>query len=107
MQSGTLHVVCLDNDGQLEEVPYAIAESGKEKIAQIQVEHFSPYAIYSYSSNRYVSQAVVKDGEAVFTLDSAKLDESPDTGDYINPKWILVAGLASVGIILLLWKNKK
>ena len=107
MQSGTLHVVCLDNDGQLEEVPYAIAESGKEKIAQIQVEHFSPYAIYSYSSNRYVSQAVVKDGEAVFTLDSAKLDESPDTGDYINPKWILVAGLASVGIILLLWKKKK
>ena len=106
LQTGTLHVVCLDSDGQLEEVPYTISEIGGEKVAKIQVEHFSPYAMYSYAKNQYVTEAVVKDGEAIFTLGDGKLDESPDTGDYINPKWVLVIGFAALGIILLLWKKK-
>lgn len=107
LQNGTLHIVCLDSDGQLEEVPYTISEIGGEKVAQIQVEHFSPYAMYSYKSNQFVAEAVVKDGEAVFTLGSTKLDESPDTGDYIHPKWVLVAGFGAIGIVLLLWRKKK
>lgn len=107
LQDGTLHVVCLDCDGQLEEVTYSISEISGEKVAKIQVEHFSPYAIYSYKSNQFIAEAVVKDGEAIFTLGSVKLDESPDTGDYINPKWILVIGFASIGVVLLLWKKKK
>lgn len=107
LESGTLHIVCLDSDGQLEEVPYTISEVGGEKVAKIQIEHFSPYAMYSYTSNQFVAEAVVKDGEAIFTLGSAKLDESPDTGDYFNPKWLLVGGFASIGVILLLWKKKK
>lgn len=107
LQNGTLHVVCLDSDGQLEEVPYTISEVYGEKVAKIQMEHFSPYAMYAYNSNRYVAEAVVKDGEAIFTLGSKKLDESPDTGDYINPKWVLVGGFAAIGIVLLLWKKKK
>ena len=106
LQNGTLHVVCLDSDGQLEEVPYTISEIGKEKVAKIQVEHFSPYALYSYKSNQFVAEAVVKNGEAFFTLGSVKLDESPDTGDYIHPKWILIVGFAAIGIVLLLWKKK-
>lgn len=107
LQNGTLHIVCLDSDGQLEEVPYTISETGGEKVAKIQVEHFSPYAMYSYKSNQFVAEAVVKDGEAIFTLGSAKLDESPDTGDYIHPKWVLVAGFGAIGIVLLLWRKKK
>ena len=107
LQNGTLHIVCLDSDGQLEEVPYTISETGGEKVAKIQVEHFSPYAMYSYKSNQFVAEAVVKDGEAIFTLGSAKLDESPDTGDYIHPKWGLVAGFGAIGIVLLLWRKKK
>ena len=106
LQTGTLHVICLDGDGQLEEVPYTISEISGEKVAKIQVEHFSPYAMYSYAKNQYVTEAVVKDGEAIFTLGDGKLDESPDTGDYINPKWVLVIGFAALGIILLLWKKK-
>jgi len=106
LQTGTLHVVCLDSDGQLEEVPYTISEIGGEKVAKIQVEHFSPYAMYSYAKNQFVTEAVVKNGEAIFTLGDGKLDESPDTGDYINPKWMLVIGFAAIGIILLLWKKK-
>lgn len=107
LQNGTLHVVCLDSDGQLEEVPYTISEIGNEKVAKIQVEHFSPYALYSYKSNQFVAEAVIKNGEAIFTLGSAKLDESPDTGDYIHPKWILVGGFAAIGVVLLLWKKKR
>lgn len=107
LQNGTLHVVCLDNDGQLEEVPYTISEAGREKVAKILVEHFSPYALYSYKSNQYVAEAVVKNGEAIFTLGNVKLDDSPDTGDYIHPKWILVGGFAAVGVVLLLWKKKR
>ena len=106
LQIGTLHIVCLDSDGQLEEVPYTISEVGTEKVVKIQVEHFSPYAMYSYTSNQYVTEAVVKNGEALFTLGSAKLDASPDTGDYIHPKWMLVIGFAAIGIVLLLWKKK-
>ena len=107
LQSGTLHIVALDSDGQMEEVAYTIAQIGDEKVAKVKVEHFSPYAMYSYRSNQFVAEAVVKDGEAIFTLGSKKLDESPDTGDYFNPKWLLAIGFASVGAVMLLWKKKK
>ena len=107
LMSGTLHVVALDSDGQLEEVPYTIVEICGEKIVKMQVEHFSPYAMYAYKSNQFVAEAQVKDGEAIFTLGSQKLDESPDTGDYFNPKWLLALGFGSVGVVLLLWKKKR
>ena len=70
-------------------------------------KHFSPYAMYSYKSNQFVAEAVVKDGEAIFTLGSAKLDDSPDTGDYIHPKWFLIAGFGAIGTVLLLWRKRK
>lgn len=107
LQNGTLHIVCLDSDGQLEEVPYTISEIGGEMVAKVTIEHFSPYAMYAYKSNQFVAEAVVKNGEAIFTLGSAKLDESPDTGDYIHPKWVLVGGFAAIGVVLLLWRKKR
>lgn len=106
LQEGTLHVICLDVDGQLEEVPYTVEENGGAKKIIIKAEHFSPYALYSYSGSKYVAQAVVKDGEAIFKLGDIKLDDSPDTGDYINPKWFLATGFAFLGLILILWKKK-
>lgn len=107
LKTGTLHVVCLDSDGQLEEVAYTLDEENGEAVAKIQVKHFSPYALYSYKNNQFVAQAVVKDGEAVFTLGSGNLDESPDTGDYFEPKWLLVGGFGAIGIVLMLWKKKR
>ena len=70
------------------------------------VNLLSPFAMYSYASNQFVTEAIIKNGEAIFTLGDSKLDESPDTGDYINPKWVLIIGLAALGITLLLWKKK-
>lgn len=107
LSKGTLHVVCLDSDGQLEEVSYTLSEDNGEKKAIIEIEHFSPYAMYTYKTNQFVAQAIVKDGEAVFTMGSEVLDESPDTGDYVDARWFLAGGFSAIGIILLLWKKKK
>ena len=86
-----LHVVCLDADGQLEEVDSRIVSlDGKDAVA-FQAAHFSAYGIYNYGSGPAVAD--VKDGQAVF-VSLGKKDASPDTGDYsIHPKYFLGAGL--------------
>ncbi len=87
-----LHVVCLDEDGQLEEVDSRIVSvNGKDAVA-FQAAHFSDYGIYNYGSSG-MAVADVRDGQAVFVSLGQK-DDSPDTGDYsIHPKYFLCAGL--------------
>ena len=53
--------------------------------------HFSPYTIYVDTNN----------------LTSGVADLTPKTGITIKPKWFLSAGLALLGIVLILWKDKK
>lgn len=53
--------------------------------------HFSPYTVYVDTSN----------------LVSGVTDATPKTGDGIAPKWFLSLGLASLGAVLFLWKDKK
>lgn len=86
-----LHVVCLDEDGQLEEVDSRIVSlDGKDEVV-FQAAHFSAYGIYNYGTGPAVAD--VRDGQAVFTS-LGKKDSSPDTGDYsIHPKYFLGAGL--------------
>lgn len=86
-----LHVVCLDQDGQLEEVnSRVISMDGKDAIA-FTAAHFSAYGIYHYGTGPAVAD--VKEGQAVF-LSLGKKDDSPNTGDYsIHPKYFLGAGL--------------
>ena len=87
-----LHVVCLDADGQLEEVPSRIVSANGQDVLTFTASHFSPYGVYNYTAgNTVVSD--VKDGQAVF-MSLGKKDDSPDTGDYsIHPKWFFGAGL--------------
>lgn len=54
--------------------------------------HFSPYTIYVNTNN--LSEPVAIDG-------------SPKTGDGIQPKWFLVAGLTAMGVALFFMKDKK
>lgn len=54
--------------------------------------HFSPYTIYVDTGN--LSETAVIDG-------------SPKTGDGIQPKWFLVAGLSLLGIALFFMKDRK
>lgn len=86
-----LHVVCLDSDGQLEEVDSRVVSVDGQDAVAFTAAHFSAYGIYHYGSGPAVAD--VEEGQAVF-LSLGKKDDSPDTGDYsIHPKYILVAGL--------------
>ena len=99
-----LHVMCLDEDGQLEEVDSRIVSvNGKDAVA-FQAAHFSDYGIYHYGSSG-VAVADVKDGQAVFVSLGQK-DDSPDTGDYsIHPKYFLCAGLFFVSMAFFFYRK--
>ena len=100
-----LHVVCLDADGQLEEVDSRIVSlDGKDAVA-FQAAHFSAYGIYNYGTGPAVAD--VKDGQAVF-VSLGKKDASPDTGDHsIHPKYFLVAGLFFASMAVFFWRKPK
>lgn len=102
--SNNLHVVCLDEDGQLEEVDSRIVSvNGKDAVA-FQAAHFSDYGIYNYGSSG-VAVADVKDGQAVF-VSLGKKDASPDTGDYsIHPKYFLCAGLFFLSMAMFFYRK--
>lgn len=101
--SDNLHVVCLDEDGQLEEVDSRIVSvDGKDGVT-FQAAHFSYYGIYHYGSGPAVAD--VKDGQAVF-VSLGKKDASPDTGDYsIHPKYVLCAGLFFASMAMFFYRK--
>ena len=90
--SSNLHVICTDEDGQLEDLSFSVLnDDGKFKVS-FDISHTGNYGLYSFNSTE---------------VSLYELDESPDTGDYIHPKWFLSVGLLSFGLILLLLKSKK
>ncbi len=84
-----LHLMCFDEDGQLESIPVTIVERNGVPCVKFQVSHFSYYALYEFENH-----ATSADGN---------LDASPDTGDFFNPKLFLEIGLAALGVFLILW----
>ena len=99
-----LHVVCLDEDGQLEEVPNRIVSVDGRDALTFTAAHFSPYGIYNYNSGSTVV-ADVKEGQAVF-MSLGKKDDSPDTGDYsIHPKWFFGAGLFFAAMAVFFYRG--
>lgn len=101
-----LHVVCLDANGQLEEVPSRITSVDGIDCITFTTNHFSSYGIYNYLSG---NTATVNNGQAVFTnLSTGNKDVSPDTGDYsIHPKWFLGIGLLFTGLALFFYNGKR
>lgn len=100
-----LHVVCLDANGQLEEVESRISSVDGVDCITFTASHFSSYGIYNYLSG---NTAVVHNGQAVFTSSSGMRDDSPDTGDYsIHPKWFLGAGLFFAGLAMFFYRGRK
>lgn len=98
-----LHVVCLDSDGQLEEVESRIVSVDGQDAVAFTAAHFSAYAIYHYGSGPAVAD--VKEGQAVF-LSLGKKDASPDTGDYsIHPKYYFGAGLFFAAMAMFFWRQ--
>lgn len=103
METGALHVVCTDEDGQLEEVPAGVEETKGGMMVTFEAEHFSPYAIYCYESGQG-APVMRKDG-GVLTALSRKKDASPDTGDLIHPKWFLATGLFALAMMTFFLKG--
>ncbi|MDE7232396.1 MAG: hypothetical protein K2N37_04915, partial [Lachnospiraceae bacterium] len=98
-----LHVVCLDEDGQLEEVDSRIVSADGQDAVAFQAAHFSAYGIYNYGSGPAVAD--VKDGQAVF-VSLGKKDASPDTGDHsIHPKYFLGAGLFFAAMAMFFYQK--
>ncbi len=90
--SSNLHVICTDEDGQLEDLAFSVLnDDGKLKVS-FDITHTGNFGLYSFNSTE---------------ISLYELDESPDTGDYIHPKWFLSVGLLSFGLILLILKSKK
>lgn len=101
-----LHVVCLDADGQLEEVESRVVSSDGIDALTFTAKHFSPYAVYNYGSDNSLT-ADVKDGQAVFASLGNK-DDSPNTGDNsIHPKWFLSAGLVFAAMAMFFYRGSR
>lgn len=100
LQGKELRLVTLDRNGQLEYLP--IATDGQQM--QFTTDYLSVYGIFGGGS--LFAQGDVVDGEVVITS-YGKRDDSPDTGDFIHPKWILGIGLLASGLAVLLLQRKK
>ena len=79
-------VLCMDKDGQLESVPAQLTDTDGQPCLQFYARHFSHYGIYTFLNDQ---GAQVSHG---------RLDDSPDTGDPIHPKWFLCGGLSLIHI---------
>lgn len=105
MDTNALHVVCTDEDGQLEEVEAQIDEQKGKTVVTFEAEHFSPYAIYHYENGQ--GAVVLKRDGGVLTSLTRKKDASPDTGDPIHPKWFLATGLFALSMMTFFLKGNR
>lgn len=99
-----LHVICTDDNGQLEEVVSSVFSTNGVDYLNFTTSHFSPYGIYNYVSG---SSAPLVDGQAVFSSNGSK-DASPNTGDNsIHPKWFLFIGFLFTGLALFFYRGRR
>ena len=102
ISTAQMHVVTLDDDGQLEAVNYEIVESNGENKIRFNTSHFSPYGIYEYDG--FGGTGVVSNGKSI--IRGGIKDNTPDTGDPIHPKWFLALGLAALACVFLFYKGQ-
>ncbi len=99
-QNQDLRLVTLDRNGQLEFLDFV--NDGQQ--IQFSTDYLSVYGIYG--SGTLFAQGNIVDGQVVIT-GYGRRDDSPDTGDYIHPKWVLGTGLLASGLAILLFQRKK
>lgn len=78
-------------DDKLEKLNATFKTIDKVPCIQFTASHFSPYTIYVDASNLSASEVI---------------DSTPKTGDMLQPKWFLSAGLFLCAIALFLKKDK-
>ena len=96
VNASNLHVVALDDDGQLEAVAFTFND--ERNAITMKCEHFSPYGFYNYGGS---NADVDKEGTHI-------KDDTPDTGDLsISAKWFLVVGCVSLAVLMFLLSARK
>lgn len=103
-RDGKLFILCTDEDGQLENVSYVLEETASGQIITFETSHFSDFAFFTTGASLY-AEGNVSNGKVNITQFSTK-DASPDTGDYLSPKWILSAGLFFTALAVLFYRRR-
>ena len=103
MKDKELCVVRLDDNEQLELLFVEYTMINDILCVSFEADHFSPYGLYIAQDDlaNNIAQKMANNGY------SSRLDQSPDTGDYLDPKWILALGLVCLAVLLFLKKDKK
>ncbi len=104
--------VCLDNNGQLEFSACKQYASGKDSYVTFEAKHFSPYGLYQGENvpqsfkEAFDAKIAMRKG-AEYDINYGRKDVSPDTGDYLEPKWILATGLLALALFLFFKRDEK
>lgn len=101
LAKGSLRILTADRNGQLENVSYT--KDGNR--VTFDTTHLSSFAFCNVGRDSIYAEGDVSGGNAV--LSGGRMDDSPDTGDSVHPKWFLAAGLASMALALLFVRKKK
>ena len=104
IKGNTIHVVALDEDGQLEKLSSSLEQKNGKNYIQFSTNHLSTFAIFAMGENGSLQ---IENGEVLTTV-SGRKDYSPNTGDgSIHPKWFMALGLTAIAIGLIYYKPKK
>ena len=104
LENGTLFILSADANGQLEDVPYRYEETEERRLITFETNHFSPFGFYTSGTTSYAESSVTQ-GKAVIGAFSQK-DDSPNTGDFIHPKWFLATGLCFAALAVLFYRKR-
>lgn len=105
IKGNTIHVVALDEDGQLEKLASELENIDGKNYIKFATNHLSTFAIYALGEDGTV---MVEDGNVTYTTPSSKKDYSPNTGDYsIHPKWFVAIGMSALAIAFMAYKPKR
>ena len=105
IKGNTVHVVTLDEDGQLEKLSSSLKTMNGKDYIVFSTTHLSTFAIYALGENGTVQ---IEGGTASLTTPSSRKDYSPNTGDNsIHPKWFVAVGMTAMALALMAYKPKK
>lgn len=100
VEGNTYHVVCVDDDGQLEEVAATVDDSSKA--ITFTTSHLSHFGIYATDGD--TGRSILRNGQ---TVRNYKLDDSPNTGDHsVNVRYVIAFLVACVGLFMVVYKRK-
>ena len=105
LQGGSLRILETDANGQLENISYV--RDGNR--VTFHVSHLGSFAFVNVAANSdanvYAQESVTADGTVINSF--GNLDDSPDTGDALHPKWFVAVGLFASSLAVLLSKKRR